>query len=207
MLALPAMGGPILETLSPNVYTVFAGQAFTIGGTVFFPNPAAYAFGAAPSTSPANQDEFLFGVSPTGPQLEIVAGVVEFSLLFPGGSGGAIPAYFEDIYGQGGWLGPANFSGPGTTPVSDWRTFIVPVGTAPGVYDYTYGIAFSENGKAASEDTLFATGLQVDVVPTPEPAPVVLIGLGLVLLAAFHRFYAKKSPRRSSGIGTNKSRL
>src|ERR1039457_2819380 len=92
MLAIPAMGGTIIETLSPNIYTVFAGEQFTISGAVFFPDTATYAYVEAPG-------EYLFGLTPTSPHLEIVAGTVESSTDYPTGSGGPLPAYFEDIFG------------------------------------------------------------------------------------------------------------
>jgi hypothetical protein len=180
MAAVPAMGASIVETLSPSVYTVLAGEQFTISGTVFFPDAATYTYGAATGTLPPNEDEYLFGLIPASPHLGIVAGTVESSTDFPMGSGGPIPAYFEDIFGQGGWLGPTPVSGPDTTAVADWRTFVVPVGTPPGVYDYSYGIIFSENGGVPSGID-FASNLEVDVVP--EPAPVILVGLGLAILA------------------------
>jgi hypothetical protein len=181
-LAIPAMGGAIIETLSPNVYTVFAGEQFTISGAVFFPNAATYAYGEAPGTVPPNYDEYLFGLTPTSPHLEIVAGTVESSTDYPTGSGGPLPAYFQDIFGQGGWLGATTVNGPVTTAIADWRTFIVPVGTPAGVYDYSYGITFSENGTPASEGIDFATNLVVDVVSAPEPASLTLAGLGLAFL-------------------------
>jgi len=209
VFAAPATGEPIVETLSPNIYTVFAGEQFTIGGSVLFPNAATYAYGAAPQADPPNQDEYLFGLNPTSPHLEITAGTVELSLDFPGGSGGPLPAYFEDIFGQGGWLGPATFQGPGTTPVTDWRTFIVPAGTPPGVYDYSYGITFSENGNAALEGIAFAPNLQVDVestpAATPEPTPLALVALGLAILATYGRTCSMKAPGISSGINTKRS--
>lgn len=208
IFAAPAMGGPIVETLNPNIYTVFAGEQFTISGSVLFPDAATYAYGAAPQTDPPNQDEYLFGLNPTSPHLEITAGTVELSLDFPGGSGGPLPAYFEDIFGQGGWLGPATVDGPGTTSVTDWRTFIVPVGAAPGVYDYSYGITFSENGNPALEGIAFAPNLQIDVesnpAATPEPTPLTLVALGLAILATCGR-YSMKAPGVSSGISTNRS--
>jgi hypothetical protein len=190
--AVPAMGASIVETLSPSMYTVLAGEQFTISGTVFFPDTATYTYGAASGTLPPNQDEYLFGLIPTSPHLMIAAGTVEFSADFPMGSGGPIPAYFEDIFGQGGWLGPTTVSGPDTTAAADWRTFIVPVGTPPGVYDYSYGVIFSENGGVASGID-FASNLEVNVVP--EPAPLMLVGLGLVILVMRRR---KSLPRASS---------
>jgi hypothetical protein len=194
MLAVPAMGGTIVETLSPNVYTVLAGEQFTISGTVLFPDSATYTYGEAPGGVPPNDDEYLFGLGPTSPELEIVAGTLESSTEYPTGSGGPLPAYFQDIYGQGGWLGPTTVNGPVTTAVADWRTFIVPVGTAPGVYDYSYGITFSENGSPPSGID-FATDLEVDVVNTPEPAPATLTGLGLAILVKCRRTIRKRQSK------------
>ncbi len=208
VFTLPALGEPIIEILNPNVYTVFAGQPFTLSGYVLLPNAATYEYGAAANSEPPNQDEYLFGLDPASPQLQITAGTVELSIDIPGGSGGPFSSYFEDIFGQGGWLGPATFQGPGETPVVDWRTFIVPIGTAPGVYDYSYGITFSEDGNTALEGIAFATDLQVDVesspATTPEPNPLSLVALGMAILATYRR-YSIKAPGVSSGISTNRS--
>jgi hypothetical protein len=103
MLAAPLIGAAVTETLSPNFYTVAAGGQFTISGILSFPDATTYTY---------ENTEYLFGLAPTSPHLGIVAGSLESSTNFPGGSGGPLPAYFQDIFGQGGWLGPVVVTGP-----------------------------------------------------------------------------------------------
>lgn len=181
LCAAPAEAGTIAEILSPNVYTVSAGGQFTIRGILSFPDAATYTYGTCSTCTPANQNEFLFGYSPTSPHLGIVAGSVISSANFVGSQ-----PYFQDIFGLGGWLGPTTVQGPLTTGVNDWRTFIMPANIAPGLYTYSYGVIFSQDDFFASGGIAFATNLEVNVV-APEPAAPILAALGLAVFLACKR--------------------
>jgi hypothetical protein len=102
--------------LSPDVYTVTAGGQITLSG--FFTTSDALTF--------TYDQDFLFGLSATSPHLGTVAGSVLSSQDFTPPMDGA---YFEDIFGGAGYLGPTTVTGPTVTGVSDLRTFMIPTDT------------------------------------------------------------------------------
>jgi hypothetical protein len=119
----------ITTTLSPNLYSVEVGGQLTLSG-FFTPS----------GTSPFTYDEeFLFGLQPTSPHLRPVVGSAVSSRDFESPIGGA---FFEDVFAGKGFLGPRIVQGPGSTPVTPLRTFVVPLNTAPGTYHYSYGVLF-----------------------------------------------------------------
>ena len=171
-----AVAGTIFENAVPNVYTVQAGGTFTLRGSIIFPDAASYQYGV-PMGCGVCWDEILNGLTSTAPHLGIVGGSVLSSQDFSPPIGGT---YFVDEFlGPAGFLGPATQIGPAITAVTDWREFVVPVGTPPGVYNYSYGILYLENGDFA-ESTGFASNLQVNVTGVPEPASLLLLGTGLM---------------------------
>jgi hypothetical protein len=99
--------------LDPNVYTVNAGGQITLRG--FFTTLDALTF--------TYDREFLFGLTSTNPHLGIVAGSVLSSTDFNPPVGGVS---FEDIFGNGGYLGPTPIIGLTVTAISDLRTFVMP---------------------------------------------------------------------------------
>src|SRR5579871_2981549 len=174
-LVSEATGAPIVETLNPSVYQVQAGGVITLRGSISFPDTASYQYGF-PAVCGGCFDEVLFGLTPTAPHLGILGGSLVLSLAF------SSSPYFEDEFlGPAGFLGPTSQVGPATTAVTDWREFVVPLGTPPGIYDYSYGITYTENGGIA-DGISFATNLEVDVV-TPEPASFLLLAAGLTATA------------------------
>jgi hypothetical protein len=152
-------------TLSPNVYTATAGSEITLSGFFTTPSPLTFTYGS----------EDLFGLTSASPHLNIVSGSLLSSLDFnPPISG----AFFQDTFGDGGFLGPTQIAGPTVTSVSDLRTFLIPFGTPPGEYLYSYGVAFG-----SSVPSLFDT-FTLDVVsPVPEPSGLVLLAFALGFMA------------------------
>jgi hypothetical protein len=149
-------------TLNPNVYSVTAGDIFTLRGSFTVS-------GATPGgVAAAYDDEELFGLDPTSPHLTLVAGNITSMPIFnPDGS-----VSFADQIGGGGYLGPKSFTGPAVTAVSDLRTFEVPVGTPPGTYHYSYGVVFEPSSGAG----FFDRSLTVIVGPAAarqNPVPTV----------------------------------
>ena len=183
MLVKPGYADYLLTlNLNPNVYTVTAGNQITLTG--FFTTSDSLSF--------AYQDDLLFGLNPTSPHLGIVAGSVLFSQnINPPVSG----AYFEDIFGGGGYLGPTPVNGPTVTSVSFLRTFVIPANTQLGAYDYSYGVDFfPPPGQSGS--VLFDRSLVINVV-SPEPASIFLVtsALGVLITLRGRRSRRGKQPR------------
>jgi hypothetical protein len=181
-----AIAAAITETASPSLYTVQAGGTFTLSGFIDFPDTASYQYAVPPEGCCS---EFLFGLIPTSPHLGIVAGTVGLSQDFNPPVGGA---YFEDgLLGPAGFLGVTTATGPAVTSVTDWREFLVPAGTPPGTYDYSYGILYNETPLLSTE-IFFAMNVQVDVIP--EPASLILLGTGLAaMVTASRRRYPRST--------------
>jgi hypothetical protein len=175
VVSTPAAAEPFIDVhLDPNVYTVFAGDTFTLSG--FFttgPDGVTYTYGNVGEGVPELGDEFLFGLSATSPHLVLVAGSFFTARDFDPPMG---TAYFEDTFGLGGYLGPISIVGPTTTTVSDLRTFLVPPGTPPGIYPYSYGVMFNVDGELVSG--LFDP-FTVEVQTVPEPSAIVMVLTGL----------------------------
>jgi hypothetical protein len=175
VVPMPAAAEPFFDLhLDPNVYTVFAGDTVTLSG--FFttgPDAVTYTYGNVGQGVPELGDEFLFGLSATSPHLGLVAGSFFTARDFDPPIG---TAHFEDTFGLGGYLGPVSIVGPTTTTVSDLRTFLVPPGTPPGIYRYSYGVIFNVDGKPV--DGLFDP-FTVEVQTVPEPSAMVMVLTGL----------------------------
>jgi hypothetical protein len=152
-------------TLSPAVYTVNAGGQITISG--FFTTSDALTFTYSQDT--------LFGLSATSPHLVTVPGSVLSSQNFNPPVDGA---YFEDIFGGAGYLGPTTINGPTVTPVSDLRTFMIPTDTPEGTYYYSYGADLFAPGRG----TILFSEFTIDVVP--EPPSLALLASCLLVAAA-----------------------
>jgi len=134
--------------LNPNVYTTSAGGQITLRGSFTTPDAVTFTY----------NDDRLFGLSSTSPHLGIVGGLVLSSQDFsPPVSGTS----FADVFGGGGYLGPALVNGPVVTGVADLRTFVIPAGTSPGTYRYSYGVDLLPT--VGGGQTLFDTSLTIVV--------------------------------------------
>jgi hypothetical protein len=157
--------------LSPDAYTTTAGGEITLRGSFTTPDALTFAYA----------NEVLFGLDATSPHLQILTGSVVFSQNLAIG--------FEDEFSGGGYLGPSLVKGPTTTPVTDLRMFVIPDGTLPGTYKYSYGVdLFPTTGGTGS--ILFDRSLTITVVATPEPSYGPLFLSGLVAIVALHRRWA-----------------
>ena len=187
LLATPAVASPIpfLQThLSQSVFVAHAGDQITLSGFFTTSNdPLTWTYG---NGIVGNQGEFLFGSTSSNnppPHLGIVSGVTVLSQDFDPPNAGT---YFEDVFGayQGGYLGPTTILGPNaSTPVSLLRTFLIPAGTAPGIYHYSYGVGFGANTNSQYQN-IFDQSLIVEVTAVPEPGSMSLLASGLLLSAA-----------------------
>ena len=122
----------LLETLSPENYVAPAGGQVTLTGL----------FSTADATTWTYNSEVLSGLSAQSPHLGIIAGSVLSTANFSPANG---PLYFQDVFGNGGYLGPKTILGPQMPGVSSWRTFVVPSTTPAGTYLYSYGPLFTTN--------------------------------------------------------------
>lgn len=154
----------ITLNLSPNVYTVGADGEITLRG--FFTSSSAARFNY--------EQEFLFGLTSASPHLGIVAGSILNSVDFNPPIGNV---FFQDAIGGGGFLGPTEVTGPTIAGVFDLRTFLMPIGTPPGEYHYSYGVAFGPFGQS-----VFDQSLTVDVVPEPFGLALMATGFAAALL-------------------------
>jgi len=151
----------LILNLAPIEYTTTPGGQFTLRG--FFTTDDALTF--------TYSDDRLFGLNANAPHLDILAGSVLLSQDFDPPIGGV---YFADEFG-GGYLGPA-VTGPAVTAVSELRTFVMPPGTPPGTYRYSYGVdLFPTAGGAGT--ILYDSLLTIRVIPEPSS--------WLLLMAAF----------------------
>jgi len=150
--------------LDPNVYTVNAGGQITLRG--FFTTSDALTF--------TYDREFLFGLTSISPHLGIVAGSVLSSTDFNPPVGGVS---FQNIFGNGGYLGPTPIIGPTVTTISDLRTFVMPTGTQAGTYDYSYGVDLFPPIGSPPGTILFDTSLRINVVPAPSTFLLLAAGL------------------------------
>jgi len=157
----------ISTTLSPNFYSVEAGDQLTLSG--FFTPSGALPF--------RYEEEHLFGLQPASPHLQIVSGSVISSQDFDPPIGGAS---FEDVFAAGGYLGPRTVQGPGSSPVRPLRTFLVSANTAPGTYPYSYGVFWAAPGFVGQQ--LFDSSLRIMVTPSavPEPTTLLLLASGVI---------------------------
>lgn len=178
LLSLPARAHAdeftIVETLSPNSYTVAPGDGVTLLG--FFTITSTLS-----GSSPFTYDrEFLFGLQPDSPHLTTAVGALVSSTNFDPPINNA---NFQDVFADVGYLGPAALPGSGTTSITPWRRFFVPSDTALGTYRYSYGINFTPpNEPGLRLQTFFDTSLTIHVSTVPEPGTVFLLGSALIAL-------------------------
>jgi hypothetical protein len=168
----PADEFTIVETLAPNNYTVAPGGGVTLFGfftvTSTLSDPSAFTY----------DREFLFGLQPDSPHLTTTSGALVSSTDFDPPINAA---YFQDVFADTGYLGPAGLPGTATTAITPWRTFVVPSNTPVGSYRYSYGISFLPQAQPGlGGQTLFDTSLTINVSPVPEPGTVLLVGSALI---------------------------
>jgi hypothetical protein len=158
MTSISATAGTLALTLSPNVYTVTAGQTLTLRGSFT---------DATDSLTFTYTDEHLFGLDAASPHLTPVAGSVISSNNFNPPIAGT---YFDDKFGNGGYLGPTPFTAPITTALADLRVFLVPANTQPGTYHYSYGVDFSPipSGNILFDESLTIIVLAPAACQTPQ---------------------------------------
>ena len=178
VLLVPFAKADLTLNLSPNTYTVTAGDQITLRG--FFTTSDALTF--------TYDNDLLFGLSPTSPHLGIVAGSVLFSQDF---NPPLFGTSFEDIFGGGGYLGPTTVTGPIVTGVSDLRTFVIPAATEQGTYHYSFGVDLLAPCCAG---VLFDQSLTINVVPEPSTLALFASSLGTVAVALRRR---RKSPLKA----------
>lgn len=153
----------LILNLAPIEYTTTPGGQFTLSG--FFTTADALTF--------TYSDDRLFGLTASSPHLDILAGSVLLSQNFDPPIGGV---YFADEFGGGGYLGP-NVEGPAVTPVTELRTFAVPLGTPPGTYRYSYGVDLlpTVGGPGA---ILYDSLLTIHVIPEPSSWVLLMVAFG-----------------------------
>ena len=135
--------------LSPNVYATGAGGQITLRGSFTTADATTFSYVLIDS---------LYGLSPASPHLGIVAGSVLSSTNYNPPVNGVS---FGDSFTGGGYLGPTTVNGPGATGITDLRTFVIPAGTPPGTYQYSYGVGFSPNGLNDLTLTIIVTGVDL----------------------------------------------
>ena len=161
--AEPASANYLLTlSLAPNEYTTTPGGQFTLRG--FFTTEDALTF--------TYSDDRLFGLTATSPHLDILTGSVLVSQNFnPPVSG----VYFADEF-VGGYLGPT-VNGPAVTVVTGLRTFVIPLGTPPGTYRYSYGVdLFPTVGGPGT--ILYDQSLTIHVTPEPSSWVLLMVAFG-----------------------------
>jgi hypothetical protein len=173
-------------TISPDVYTVEAGDTFTLHGYL----STSYA-GSLFIPAHTFWEDLRTRVPYYNPETWYVPGLGAISGTWVYDDPCCTYGNFREEFYNSGYLGPTSFTGPGTVE-TDFRTFVVPVDARPGTYVYYYEprlgftrsqpIDFSHDGVGELGGLFSLNVVSEDAISTPEPSTLSLLFGGLAAL-------------------------